>query len=110
MKQHLSQAAGKFKKYRFSLCDYRGLTKIEVSTPSIQLIANLCRSAAAVNPDAVVALVAESDLSYGLSRMWEMLCEDIAWETCVFKRYEEAEAWIRERVEERWNIVDLTIS
>jgi len=109
LKRHLSQDKEKFKKYRYSLADYRAVTEVEISTPAIQLVASLCKAAAFVNPDVVVAVVAESDLKFGLSRMWEMLCEGIPWETSVFKSYEDAEKWIAERVKDKWNIVDPTI-
>jgi hypothetical protein len=74
------------------------------------LVSSICRTAAAaVNPDAIVAVVAETDLTYGLSRMWEIMCDEIDWEIRIFRSTEEARNWIMERVKERWNIIDLTI-
>jgi hypothetical protein len=108
IRQHLTQDGEKFRGYSFSLSDYNGITGADVPTRAIESVASMCKRAADLNPDAVVAVVAERDLEYGLSRMWEVLCDDVAWEIRVFRRSEEARNWIMERVKDRWNITDLT--
>jgi hypothetical protein len=44
--------------------------------------------------------------------MWEFFIENIGllWETMVFRDREEAEAWLKERVKEKFGIDDLTFS
>ena len=48
------------------------------------------------------------DLIYGLTRMWEVLSEGTNWETMASRNREDAEAWIKERVKEKYGIDDLT--
>lgn len=106
-KQHLAQDEDKFKKYRYSLSDYSAVTKVDVSTEAIRFISELCEIASEINPDVVVAIVADLDIIYGLSRMWEMWTGSIKWETMVFRSREDAEVWIRGRVK-KYGIDDLT--
>jgi hypothetical protein len=108
-KAHLTQAEDKFRKYRYSLCDYTTVTKVEISSKDVQLIAKLSKDAAAVNPDAVVAVVADRDVIYGLSRMWQISSDGTQWEIRVFKSTDDAKKWIVERVKERFGIDDLTL-
>jgi len=108
LKKHLTQDKDKFKQYRYSLSDYTATTKLEVSTQKIKLIAEYGKRAAIGNPEAIVAVVANQDLIYGLTRMWEALLAGTNWETMAFRNREDAEAWIKERVKERYGIDDLT--
>ena len=53
---------------------------------------------------------ANRDLTYGLARMTEMLIDVTGWESKVFRNREDAEAWIKERVKEKYGILDLTMA
>jgi hypothetical protein len=83
---------------------------VEVSTIAIKSIAPLHQRAWEFHPDAVVAIAADTDITYGLSRMWESLIDAISWETMVFRSRVDAEAWIKEKVKEYYGIDDLTFS
>ena len=109
-KRHLTQDEEKFKKYKYSILDYTAATKVEVSKEAIQFIAGLCINASKVNPDPVIAFAADSDLIYGLSRMYEALISLTDWETKVFRSKNEAVEWINERVKEKFGIDFLTFS
>jgi hypothetical protein len=109
-KKHLLQDESKFKKYRYHLSDHTAVTKVEVPTKALEVIAKLSKEASKVNPDAVLATVADQDLIYGLTRMFHFLAEETGWEMNVFRLREEAEAWIRKMVKERFNIDDLTMA
>jgi hypothetical protein len=108
-RQHLTEDPVRFREYRHSLSDYRGATKIEIPTPAIHEVARLCREAAEVNPEIVVALLVETDLAFGLSRMWQALVDEVPWEVQVFRRADEAREWIVDRVRTRWGIIDLRL-
>jgi hypothetical protein len=110
LKEHLTQDENKFKKYRYSLSDYTATAEIDIATKSVDLIAHYCRKASIVNPEAVVAIITNEDLIYGLARMWEILIDETDWETMVFRNRKDAEAWIRERVKEKYGIEDLTFT
>ena len=109
-KSYLTQDNDKLKKYRYSLSDYAGVTQANTSTQAITTIANLCKKASRVNPNAVVAVVANKDLIYGLARMSQTLMDETGWEHEVFRNREDAESWIKKRVKEKYGIVDLTIA
>ena len=108
LKGHLTQDKEKFKKYRYSLTDYTATTELDIPTKAVDLIAELSKSASIVNPEAIVAIVAEEDLVYGLSRMYELLLDETGWEIMVFRNREDAKAWIKQRVKEKYGINDLT--
>jgi hypothetical protein len=110
LKEHLTQDEDKFKKYRYCLSDYTATTEIDITTKSVDLIALYCQKASIVNPEAVVAIVANEEFIYGLARMWEILIAETYWETMVFRNREGAEAWIKEKVKEKYGIDDLTFS
>jgi len=108
LRKHLTQDEETFKKYRYSLSDYTAVTSADISTEAIRSIAELCKSAAIVNPAPVVAAVAGRDYVYGLVRMSQAIRDDGRWESMVFRNREDAEAWIRERVRAKYGIEDLT--
>ncbi len=102
--KHLTQDREKFKNYRYGLNDWTAVTKVEVSTQAIDEIARLCNEALKINPHPVVAHVADKNITFGLSRMWEMLLGVTKWETMVFRSRDEAEAWIKKKVIEKYGI------
>jgi len=106
--KHLTQDEDKLNRYRYSLVDWTAVKEAEVSTEAISLIAGYCESTSEVNPDTVVAIAANQNLIYGLSRMWEGLAGVTGWETMVFKNREDAEAWITKKVKEKYGIDVLT--
>ena len=110
MTKHMKQDRDKFKQYRYSLSDLTAVTTIDISRNAIELIANLSEKAANVNPKAVVAIVAGQDLVYGLARMIGILRDETDWEEMVFRNREDAEAWIKKRVREKYGIEDLSFS
>ena len=57
--------------------------------------------------DVIIAVVADRDLSYGLARMADLMRGEQFWESAVFRERFAAEAWLRERVSERFNIEDI---
>ena len=109
LRDHLTADKEKFKRYRYSLSDYTAVTKVEVSADDVRLIAKLSVYASNLNPELVVAIVADRDVSYGLSRLWQLSTDESEWEILVFRSRDDAEAWLRERCRERFGIDDLTL-
>jgi hypothetical protein len=110
IKKHLTQDAKKFRKYRYSLTDLTATTDFDLSTEAVNQVVEYNYTASLVNPDAIVAVAAKQELVFGLARMWEMLSYKTPWEKKIFRNRDEAEAWIRERVKEKYGIEDLTFS
>ena len=102
--EHLTQDQNKFKKYRYSLSDYTAVTRIEISNEAIYKIAGFCESASKINPKPAIAIVASQDFMYGMARMWELIIDMTDWETMVFRKRADAEAWISEKVKEKYKI------
>ncbi len=48
-----------------------------------------------------VAIVASSDLAFGIARMWEAFAEVTRWNTHVFRSRAEADPWLRPWAEGR---------
>ena len=109
LKAHLTQDEEKFSQYRYSLSDYSAATEVHASNETIRYIARLCIDASKMNPHPVVAIVASSDLIYGLSRMAETFMAETQWTTMVFRSRQEAVEWIKNEVRNRFAIEDLTI-
>ena len=102
--EHLTQDENKFRIYRYSLADYTAATDIDVSNDAIHTIVEYCRRASKINPKPIVAIVANQDLAFGLARMWEILVDAVDWETMVFRKREDAEAWIEKQVKEKYGL------
>ena len=109
LREHLMQDDTKFRKYCYSLCDWTQVAQVNVSNDAIYKVANLCKNASSVNPDAVVGIAAKSDLAFGLSRMSQMLMTETGWEYKVFRNREDAEEWIKATVREKYGIDDLSM-
>ena len=107
--RHLTQDKEKFSKYRYSLTDLTAATKLNISNETVNIIAQLCIEASKVNPNPIVAIVANDDLIYGLSRMYQSLVDMTEWETMVFRSRNESEEWIKERVREKFGIDNLAL-
>lgn len=110
LKNHLSQDKEKLRKYRYSLSDYTATCELDFSTPTIRIAAELCKKSAMINPNAIVAIAAGNDFSFGMSRMWETLASDTNWECMVFRSLDDAKTWISNRVNEKYGIDTLTFN
>lgn len=105
-------AKEKLAKYRYALIDYTNITQFKVSSHEIEVIASQDKKASRHVPEGVIAIVAKKDIEFGVSRMWETIIEitGIKWETMVCRKREDAVAWIKKRVDEKFEISDLTFS
>ena len=104
--KHLTQDSHKLKKYRYCFSDWTAVSKSYISTKAMNLIASLNISAGRVNPNVILASVADQDSMYGLSRMAQTLRNKTDWENEVFRNRQDAEAWIKARLEEKYGIAD----
>lgn len=96
--RYLAQDNQKLEKYRYCLADWTAVSKVEISTEAIEYIAWLSKNALTVNPDIVIASVADQDIMFGLTRMAHALRNGTDCENEVFQDRQDAEEWIREKV------------
>ena len=86
-------------KIKYQLWDLTNVSEILVSSEDINAFAKQDAAAARVNPKMIIAIVASSDLIFGLSRMWEAYSYNSPFQSMVFRNIEDAEKWIDEIVE-----------
>jgi hypothetical protein len=62
-------------------------------------------------PDVVLAIVARLEVTFGLTRMWQMRMDarGTLWETGLFRSRPEAEDWLRRRMREKHG-VEITLA
>jgi hypothetical protein len=78
---------------------------MNISSDEIRSVVEQNKRIAAVSyPGVIIAVAAPRDLGYGLSRMWEILMDQIGWETMTFRSRSEADDWIRLRAKEKFNL------
>lgn len=84
----------KFSRLEYQLCDFSNVEKIIISPEEVQSIAEQDTTAAVTNGQQLIAIVADQDHIYGLSRMWQALTDDEHVISAVFKSRDEAETWL----------------
>ncbi len=89
---------------KYGIIDYSPVEKFDISTSDVEEVADMCMVASKISPDRLIAVVASSNLSFGYSRMWEMLSGATKWERRVFRVKNEAEGWLKKRAMEQFNI------
>ncbi|MBT3360063.1 MAG: hypothetical protein HN403_10600 [Rhodospirillales bacterium] len=79
----------------YILCDYTAVTDVSLSRETLRAVAEKQIEASADMPDTIIAIIADGDLIFGLSRMWEILADRAKWDTHVFRSQTEAKDWIQ---------------
>ena len=76
------------------LIDYREITELSVKTEDVEKIINQDKNNELLFDKSKCAIVASSDLVFGVSRMWEILSEDNKITTMVFRNIEDSLRWL----------------
>ncbi len=85
------------KKIQFILFNFLETTSTTVSPEEFRILINKDRDAAKINSKIVVAVVGPTDLIFGLSRMYEMLADELPWKQSTFRTLSEAKSWIKQK-------------
>lgn len=89
----------------YTCFDFDGVTEIDLPTQQLQKAARSAVDAAHKGETPrVVAIVAGSDLAYGLARMYMAFITETGWEAELFRGRAEAVAWLRQRVAAKFGI------
>ena len=116
LKEHLSDEDGKFRDYQYILIDHSEVTKMNITSETIESIAGLVAETSSVNPDTILAMVAyvsieaNMDLLNRISKMYKLFSYHSCWESRLFRTKPTAVRWIRERVRDKFGTDDLTFS
>ena len=114
LKLHLTQARENFKKYKFILIDHTELSRVDVTDETAELIAGLCADTSKLNPDTIVAMAAyvpigaNMDLVDKIQKLHELFIYRSSWKTMLFRTRPQAVRWIREQVNAKFGIDNLT--
>jgi hypothetical protein len=85
-------------KQKYQIINFANVEKLDVSQEEAVRLANQDIEASRTNPNIVIAVVAALNHAFGLGRMWEAHVNKSDFETMVFRRREEAVAWINKKI------------
>jgi hypothetical protein len=86
--------------YLYGLFDTTAVTEFAVARDTVQEAAEYNLANARQMPHFALAVYANSDLTFGIARMWAALIEEGGWRTNVFRDRDQAVRWIKEQVAE----------
>ena len=92
------------KKIKYILIDFTQIESVKISSMEVKIIAENNIKTSKIAPHRVVAFAAEKDIIFGFSRMWQVFADKTSWETIVMRSRTDAEAWIKERIKEKFNL------
>src|SRR4030066_1879971 len=69
------EANKNFLKLRYKIVDRTNCTEYLINNEEIQLIVNMEKEIAKVNPNLIIALISSSTLQYAMSRVWQQYVE-----------------------------------
>ncbi len=81
----------------YALTDLSAVTAFTVSADEIAKNVALNKDIARLLPSARIAIVASSDVVYGMARMWQAHMEGSGWTSRVFRHRSEAIAWLKDK-------------
>ena len=85
----------------YQIGDFRLVEKVEISTEEIRKISERDKLTATINPNLISAVVAEKDIVFGLSRIWEAYTDEASVLTGVFRSMDEAKSWVTDQLKAR---------
>jgi hypothetical protein len=91
----------KIKKIKYQICDLTNASDFSTSESELRAISAKDTKASKINPNMLIAVVGKKDVIFGLARMWEAFSYDSPFETMVFRKMEDAQQWIREKLHKK---------
>jgi hypothetical protein len=85
-------------KQKYQIIDRRECKEYLVSSEDVKKIAEIDIVASKSNPDIIIAIIASTDLQFGMSRVWQVYVEDSKFETQVFRDRKTAEGWLKKQL------------
>ena len=95
------ESPDKIKKIIYQICDLTNVSDINISDSELRALSFQDTEASKINPNMLIAVVGEKDITFGLARMWEAFSYDSPFETMVFRKMEDAQQWIREKLHKK---------
>ena len=88
----------KIEKIIYQIIDFTGIQDFSYTDADIDMIAFQDKRAYDINPNMLIAVVSDQDLLFGLARMWEAKALSPLFRTKVFRKLEDAQIWINEKL------------
>ena len=82
---------------KYKIIDRSDCTDYKVTTEEIEIIANQDIKASKINNNITILLITQTDLQYGMTRMWQVLSEETGFESIIFKDRPSANEYINEK-------------
>ena len=79
---------------KYQILDFSQCTDFELSSDDINSLSQLAINASKINPNVIMAIVAPTDLVFGMSRVYEVYAEESGFKIKVFRNKSEAESWV----------------
>ena len=95
----LYEANENIKKIPYQILDFTDVDDVSFSIDDVDTLSVQDRKALEINPNMLIAVVSENQLIYGLARMWEVKSGGGSSRTQVFRKLEEAYAWIESQLD-----------
>lgn len=83
---------------KYKIIDRTTCTEYRVDSEEIRQIAEQDRQAARINPNISVILISTTPLQFGMSRMWQLLTDEIGFRTRIVRDRAEAESWLKANI------------
>ncbi len=91
-----------FSRQKYQIWNLTDIKDLDFPRNDFDRMVQLDSKASQTNPNIVIAVVGEQDLTFGISRMWETYLEfeETGFETKTFRKREDADAWISNKTKE----------
>ncbi|MGH8094443.1 MAG: hypothetical protein ACREIF_13405 [Chthoniobacterales bacterium] len=82
--------------FQYKLIDFSAVTDLRITAEELDEIVKQDRLIASSRPNATVVIVAPDDHIRAIAQHWEILVEDLGWNTRVSRTRAEASDWLKE--------------
>lgn len=93
-KMHILEVMRQGMPVDYGLVDFSDIDRFAVDSAGIREAARIDMAMAQTVGKVTVAVIAPSDIAFGMARMWEIYVHPTHWDTCVFRNRIEAESWL----------------
>ena len=100
--EEIFSAAERFNTARYGIIDLSIMEDLQISSCDMEKVVLQDTNASKINPNIVVAVIADTIIGFGFSRAWENLAGNVPWAKMVFKTKDRAFAWVKKTVKEKY--------
>ena len=106
--EHMSKILDINEKYIYLIIDCSQIKLPEVNFEDMHKAVQQAIQDYKYNPDLVVAINVNDDVTFRLANMWSLFVKDIGWEVDVFRKKDLLDEWIQKEMQKRYDLTKLT--